>query len=133
MWEGNIYEFTCLLPNGLSCAPRIFTKILKPPLSTLNKQGHIAVAPLDDLYLPGQTYEECVQNVVDTTVSVLFNNLDLVVHPEKSIFTPTEVLTTLGFVINSITMTTHLIREKAIGLQRACNELPAVHFNLLER
>ena len=33
MWEGNIYEFSCL-PNGLSCAPRIFSKILKPPLST---------------------------------------------------------------------------------------------------
>lgn len=86
------------------------------------------MAPLDDLYLPGQTYEECVQSVVDTTVSVLFDNLDLVVHPEKSIFTPTEVLTTLGFVINSITMTTHLIREKAIGLHRACNELPACSF-----
>ena len=50
IWEGELYEFTCL-PNGLSCAPRIFSKILKTPLSTLHKQGHIAVAHLDDLYL----------------------------------------------------------------------------------
>ena len=28
-WEDQFYEFTCL-PNGLSCAPRQFTKILKP-------------------------------------------------------------------------------------------------------
>ena len=45
IWEGELYEFTCL-PNGLPCAPRIFTKILKPPLSTLHKQGHTAVAHL---------------------------------------------------------------------------------------
>ena len=67
IWEGELYEFTCP-PNGLSCAPRIFTKILKPPLSTLYKQGHIAVAHLDDRYLQGQTYEKCVQNVIDTSV-----------------------------------------------------------------
>ena len=122
IWEGNLYEFTCL-PNGLSCAPRIFTKLLKPPLSTLHKQGHIAVAHLDDLYLQGQTYEKCVQNVIDTTL--LFDKLGLVVHPEKSIFKPTQVLTILGFVINSVTMTIQLTREKATGLQRACTELLA--------
>ena len=48
--EGTLYEFTCH-PNGLSCAPRIFSKFLRPPLSSLHKQGHIAVAHLDDLYL----------------------------------------------------------------------------------
>ena len=26
-WNSRLYEFTCL-PNGLSCAPRMFTKIL---------------------------------------------------------------------------------------------------------
>ena len=61
IWEGELYEFTCL-PNGLSSAPRIFTKIRKPPLSTLHKQGHMSVAHLDDFYLQGQTYERCVLN-----------------------------------------------------------------------
>ena len=28
-WEGNYYQYTCL-PNGLACARRLFTKILKP-------------------------------------------------------------------------------------------------------
>ena len=120
IWEGDLYEFTCL-PNGLSCAPRIFTKILKPPLCTLHKQGHIAVAHLDDLYLQGQTYEKCVLNVIDTTV--LLDKLGLVVHPEKSTFIPTQVLTILGFVINSVAMTIQLTREKAAGLQNVCSEL----------
>lgn len=96
IWEGTLYEFNCH-PNGLSCAPRIFTKILRPPLSSFNKQGHIAVAHLDDLYLQGQTYDKCVRNVIDT--SVLLDKLGLVVHPEKSVFIPTQVLTILGFGI----------------------------------
>ena len=62
MREGELYEFT-FLAIGLSCAPRIFTKILKPPLSTMHTVTH-----LDDLYLQGQTYEKCVLNVIDTTV-----------------------------------------------------------------
>ena len=96
IWEGTLYEFTCH-PNGLSCAPRIFTKILRPPLSSLHKQGHIAFAHLDDLYLQGQTYDKCFRNVIDTTV--LLDKLGLVVHPEKSVFIPTQVLTILGFGI----------------------------------
>ena len=120
IWEGELYEFTCL-PNGLSCAPCIFAKTLKPPLSTLHKQGHIAVAHLDGLYLQGQTYEKCVQNVIDTTV--LLDKLGLVVHAQKSTFIPTQVLTILGFVINSVAMTIQLTREKATSLQNVCTEL----------
>ena len=33
-WDKVLYQFTCL-PNGLSCAPRKFTKILKPLLANL--------------------------------------------------------------------------------------------------
>ena len=32
-WRGQLYQFTCL-PNGLSCGPRKFTKLLKPALTT---------------------------------------------------------------------------------------------------
>ena len=76
---------------------------------------------LDDLYLQGQTYEKCVLNVIDTTV--LLDKLGLVVHLEKSTFMPTQVLTILGFVINSVAMTIQLTREKATGLQNVCSEL----------
>lgn len=98
IWEkGTLYEFTCH-PNGLSCAPRIFTKILRPPLSSLICISKVtAVAHLDDLYLQGQTYDKCIRNVIDTTV--LLDKLGLVVHPEKSVFIPTQVLTILGFGI----------------------------------
>ena len=47
---GNFYKYTCL-PNGLSSAPRIFTKILKPVFSALSKEGHQIKAYLDDTFL----------------------------------------------------------------------------------
>ena len=87
----------------------------------MHKQGHIAVAHLDDFYLQGQTCEKCVLNVIDTTV--LLDKLGLVVHPEKSTFIPTQVLTILGFVINSVAMTIQLTREKTTSLQNVCSEL----------
>ena len=82
-------------------------------------------AHLDDLYLQGRTYDDCVKNVIDTTV--LFDKLGLVVHPEKFSFIPSQVLVILGFIINSLTMTIQLTTEKALGLKlfvlRFC-ELP---------
>ena len=47
----------------------------------------------------------------------------LVVHPEKSPLIPTQVLTILGFVINSVAITIQLTREKATSLQNVCTEL----------
>ena len=119
-WRGTLYEFTCL-PNGLTSAPRKFTKILKPVLSTLHKMGHISVAHIDDCYLQSQTYEECVVNIIDTLT--LLDSLGLVVHPHKSIFLPTQEITTLGFIINSVTMTIRLTVDKANDLRFACETL----------
>lgn len=42
-WQGKLFEFTCL-PNGLSTASRIFTKVMKPVFGTLRKMGHENVA-----------------------------------------------------------------------------------------
>lgn len=53
----------------------------------------------------------------------MLGKLGLVVHPDKSTFIPTQVLTILGFVINSVAMTIHLTREKATCLQNICTEL----------
>ena len=47
-FEENLYKCTCL-PNCLSSAPRIFTKILKPVFSALRKEGHQIMGYLDDM------------------------------------------------------------------------------------
>ena len=100
-WQGKLYQYTCL-PNGLSSVPWSFTKILKPVYSSLRSKGHVNVGYIDDSYLQGDTYEECKHNVQDTVN--LFIKLGFLPHPEKSVFEPTEIITFLGFVINSVTM-----------------------------
>ena len=64
LWQGTLFQFTCL-PNGLSCTPRKFTKLLKPAFFDLHLRGHISSAYIDDMYLQGQTYKECV-HVIDS-------------------------------------------------------------------
>lgn len=120
-WKEQIYQFTCL-PNGLSCAPRKFTKILKPVLVHLHTKGHISVAHLDDLYLQGQTYEDCIRNVIDTTL--LLETLGFIVHPMKSVLMPTQEIVVLGFVITqSLTLTVMLTKEKAVNLKKSCTQV----------
>ena len=120
LWQGNLFQFTCL-PNGLSCAPRKFTKLLKPALSELHLRGHISSAYIDDMYLQGQTYKECVHNVIDSIARI--DSLGLVAHPGKSVFNPSQQLEFLGFILNSVSMTIRLTPEKAAGLKTTCHAL----------
>ena len=84
-WCGKLYQFTCF-PNGLAFCPRKFTKLLEPVYSTLRNLGHLSVAYIDDSYLQADTYELCVQNVIDTLS--LFHQLGFVIHPDKSVLIP---------------------------------------------
>ena len=64
--------------------------LLKPALSELHLRGHISSAYIDDMYLQGQTYKECVHNVIDSVTRI--DSLGLVAHPEKSVVNPSRQL-----------------------------------------
>ena len=98
-FKGCLYKYTCL-PNCLSSAPRIFTKLLKPVYSTLHNQGHISMGYIDDSYLQGDIKDECRCNIVST--ATLFTELGFYIHPNKSVFMPTQTLTFLGFILDSV-------------------------------
>ncbi|XP_068994040.1 uncharacterized protein [Neodiprion pinetum] len=49
-FEGQLYEFTCM-PFGLATAPYVFTKLLKPVMTDLRRQGYFSVIYIDDLLL----------------------------------------------------------------------------------
>ena len=108
-FEGQLYKFVCL-PNGLSSAPRIFTKLLKPVFSALHKQGHQILGYLDDSFLMGDTFEECKKSVIATVK--LFTKLGFQVHPDKSNLFPSQEIHFLGFILNSQNMTVTLTDEK---------------------
>ena len=119
-WDSNIYQFTCF-PNGLALCPRQFTKLLKPVYHNLRVHGHVSLGYIDDSYLQGDTYQECLANIVATVK--LFHSLGFVVHPEKSTFIPTQRIIFLGFILDSRTMEIYLTKEKTEKLKNACLDI----------
>ena len=81
-WKGKYYHFTCL-PNGLSSAPRIYTKILKPVYARLRSIGHTCMGHIDDSLLVGQSFNSRHRNIADTVT--LFTYLGFTIHPVKSV------------------------------------------------
>ena len=58
VFSDKIYQYTCL-PNGISCAPRLFTKLLNPVFSTLRQLGLSNSGFIDDSLLVAETFPEC--------------------------------------------------------------------------
>ena len=54
------------MSNGYGPAMRVFAKIYKVPFSPLIKLGHTSVAHVPDSYLQWDTFETCLQNVLDS-------------------------------------------------------------------
>ena len=110
------YEFSSMRTR-YSDAMRVFAKVLKPAFSYLREIGYLSVVYVDDSYLQGETFEECLQNITETVK--LLQSPGFTIHPEKSVLKPTQKLTFLGFVSNSKTMTLTLTdakKEKKIKL-----------------
>ena len=120
-WEDRTFQFTCM-PFGLSSAPRIFTKILRPVITYLRSQGIRLVIYLDDLLVLAQSKEDLLQyrNLI----------LDLLENPgspretyPKSVLTPTQEITFLGFCVNTLTLHLFLPREKVTQAVREAQNL----------
>ena len=86
-FEGIRYKYVWL-PNGLSPAPRIFAKLMKPVLSFLRKKGHQVMNYLDDSFLVGNIFEECKDAVIDSCDLLI--KLGCSIHPDKSKFIPVQ-------------------------------------------
>ena len=114
IYESQMYKCTCY-PNGLSFCPRRFTKLMKVPLSMLHCKGHAVSGYIDDFFLINDFYEGCASSITDTIS--LFDKLGFVVHPEKSVFTPTQQLVFLGFIIDSVRMKIFLPYNKILKLK----------------
>ena len=52
----------------------------------------------------------------------LFSSLGLLIHPEKCLHIPSQIVTVLGFIINSLEMTIFLTTEKKTSLLELCHE-----------
>ena len=114
IWKNQLFQFACL-PNGLSSAPRMFTKLMKPAYSTLRCRSFENAGYIDDTYLKGSTFHDCEPNV-STTVK-LFTDFGLTLNMAKSVLIPSQSITSLSFVLNSAQMTVALTPSKAMKVK----------------
>ena len=122
VWQGVLWQYK-VLPNGLSSAPRLFTKLLKPVFSTLRQAGHLVVGYLDDILVVGSSEETTLSSV--NAVTSMLEKLGFLIHPEKSELNPVKELQFLGFHLNTVNMRITLPREKQEELRETCTALLA--------
>lgn len=112
-FEGVLYEFECL-PFGLSVAPYVFTKSLKPVMEFLRSKGFISVIYLDDFLLIARTKKECIQNLKIT--KKLLIRLGFILNTKKCQLIPSKQCTFLGFVLDSKDYSIYLTQEKRVKI-----------------
>lgn len=118
LFNNDLYEFECL-PFGLSTAPFVFTKLLKPACTLLRSRGIYCVIYLDDFLILADTAEACREALLYTRN--LIGNLGFIVNLDKSILEPDRVCQYLGYIFDSIKMTISLPFNKVDKIISMCN------------
>ena len=104
------------LPFGLSAAPRVFTKLMKPVVGFLRQNGCRLIIYLDDMLILHQDRGQLQQ--VAQLACQLFKSLGLMVNQKKSVLTPTQELEFLGFHLCSMSMRLTIPSEKLRKIQQ---------------
>jgi hypothetical protein len=121
-WDGQLYQYTCL-PFGLSLAPRLFTKVLRPVIQHLREAGVVTSVYLDDSLIIGDTSDECkvsTKKVVD-----LFLWLGFFIN-EKSKLTPCQNIQYLGFIFDTIRMEMSLPKGKFFKIYQLGSDILSI-------
>ena len=108
-WQGCTYQFHCL-PFGLSCAPRTFTKLMKPVVALLRERGIRLIIYLDDILVLCNSRETLLSQL--SLTKDLFQCLGLTINLKKSQLEPTQEIVFLGLHLSTLSMQVSLPTEK---------------------
>ena len=111
------YQFTCL-PQGLSSAPRIFTKVMRVVLSHLRCRGVRIAAWIDDFLIAARSRELCQEHAFLTVRT--FEELGFVPNMEKSQLVPVQKIFHLGLVWDSVDFSVSVPPEKVSDVRAKC-------------
>ncbi len=114
-FEGVAYQYK-VLPFGLSLAPRTFTRCMNEAFSPLRQIGIRILNYLDEWLNLAQ-----LQAVLTSHKTLLLSHLGcqgLRVNLAKSILSPSQRVSFLGSVIDSMQMTATVSAERATSIQR---------------
>lgn len=119
-WQNQIYQFDTL-PFGLSSAPFVFTKLLKPVVAVLRQAGIRLVLYLDDMIIMAKSVHEAQTHLA--SAMHLLTALGFILNLKKSVLSPVQRLEFLGFLLDSRTMTISLPCSKIQTIQSLVREI----------
>ena len=119
-WKGVAFQFTCI-PFGLSTAPQVFTKVLRPLVGWLRLRGVRCVIYLDDLLIMAKCKQEAANHCQAATQ--LLEYLGFLVNYTKSEVQPIQEVTFLGLVINSNKQELSLPSQKLAQIKSHARDL----------
>ena len=111
------YQFTCL-PQGLSSAPRVFTKIVRAVLTYLRGYGIRIAAWIDDFLMMSSTRSLCRDHAFRTVRT--FEELGFIPNIEKSQLVPVQRICHLGLVWDSVQYSVSIPSDKIAGVKSKC-------------
>ena len=99
---GQAYEFNCL-PFGLSSAPWVFTKTLKPVAAALLREmGVCMIVYIDDVLILAETKEKAQEQA--KALVYLLECLGFIINKKKSELTPAQIMDFLGLTVDTLLM-----------------------------
>ena len=120
LWNGQAYQFI-VMAQGLSTAPRDYTKLLKPPFSALRIAGFTVLGYIDDSIFIEEQAEDIKKAL--NAATQLFDKLGMTISVKKSVFEPTQEIEYLGFLLNSKNMTVTLTQRKKDKIEALARRL----------
>ena len=108
IWDGQLFHFVCV-PFGLSSAPKLFTKLLRPIFAWFRQQSIRCSYYIDDSLNMGKNRDVCVRN--SRTIVKTLESLGFTIN-KKSVLVPMQKIVFFGFVIDSVKFLIFLTDEK---------------------
>ena len=111
--KGVSYQYI-VAPNGLASIPYQVNRLCRPLMSLLRRKLINCVLYIDDSLIFGMCWETMVKNV-QTTLDI-YAQAGFTVNMEKSVLTPVQQITFLGFVFDTVEFSIAVSREKRMDL-----------------
>ena len=119
VWNGKTFQYRSMC-FGLSSAPRVWTRIMKPIVNLLRQLGIRCVIYLDDLLLLNSSPQEARE--VTQMVLNLLEYLGLMVKPSKVEAVPTQRIEFLGMMIDTVRMLFTVPEHKVSNLRKTVRQ-----------
>ena len=119
VFRGQVFQY-CALPQGLTTAPYVFSKIITPLKSHCHKLGIFLHQYLDDWLIRASSYHSCHDQT--QFVLQLAQGLGWIVQVSKSELTPSQHFQFLGYQYNLVTGTVSPTKEHWHKLQLVLHE-----------